>query len=514
MKKFFWNVVVALMLLILPSALFAAGGSGEATAGADQTVKIELMQGVWVGTPMGEDDPYQKWLDDTYNVEFVLNNTREFSSQILVRFASKDVPDMISYGDKNLLLNLYQEGVLVDDWNEYKADIPTVFKEMGDLAKAALTVDGKQALLASPPNPAIWAWKIRTDWLENLGLEVPTTPQELLEVARQFTRNDPDGNGKDDTYAFTSAGNKTTVGEINRLVFMYGPNWFHTADNKVSHPIINGDWEKFLISLRLIVSEKLIDPDWYTISWNDRKPALFAGKYGICWYPGVLANESENGTGNTGATIGWWQTMPTPKGSADGGKTEDGSLWGNLRTVSAAAEGDPVKMERILRIIEDTAYPNDGFWKLRWGVDIDGFVVKDAGDGWKFMNVQGKVGVNKRGYCDGCNLGLYDWGYSISSRGDLLIEGSTDELVGATLAELEMNKAALRLPTYPREDLLLALDATVLEELQIMQAEFDYKYAIGETSDYAGFKERWLRAGGEQLLAEAEKQFKQYGLIK
>ena len=42
---------------------------------------------------------------------------------------------------------------------------------------------------------------VRTDWLANLGLEVPTTPEELLEVARQFTFDDPDGNGKDDKLA-------------------------------------------------------------------------------------------------------------------------------------------------------------------------------------------------------------------------------------------------------------------------------------------------------------------------
>ena len=77
-----------------------------------------------------------------------------------------------------------------------------------------------------------------------------------------------------------------------------------------------------------MVSEKLIEPDWYTISWNDRKPALFAGKYGFAWYPGVLANESENGTGNTGKTIGWWQTMATPVGSERGGTIPEGSLWG------------------------------------------------------------------------------------------------------------------------------------------------------------------------------------------
>ena len=515
-KKTLWTAALLSLSLVVPLAVGASGEADSAAADdADRTVAIELMQGAWVGTPRGDDDPYRKWLNETYNVEFTLNNTREFPSQVLVRFASDDVPDMISHYNKDLMVNLWREGVLVEDWNAYAGDVPTVLREMADLAKTALTFDGQLALLASPPNPAIWAWKVRTDWLANLGLEVPTTPEELLEVARKFTYDDPDGNGKDDTYAFTSAGNKAGVGEINNLLQMWAAEQtFGIKDNAVTHPIVSGEREQFLMLVRTIVSEKLIDPDWYTISWNDRKPALFAGKYGFAWYPGVLANESENGTGNTGKTIGWWQTMATPVGSERGGTIPDGSLWGIPRTVSAEAESDAVKMARILSIIEDTAYPNDGFWKLRWGVEIDGFVVNDAGDGWKFMNVQGQMGVNKRGYCDGCNLGLYDWGYSIGSRGDKLIEGSSDELAGATLAELEMNKAALRLPTYPRYDLLLSLDPTLVEELSVIQAEFDFRYTTGETSDYEGFRERWLAAGGQQLLDEAEAQFRNFGLIK
>ena len=423
---------------------------------------------------------------------------------------------MISHGNKDLLVNLWREGVLVEDWNAYAGDVPTVLREMADLAKTALTFDGNLALLASPPNPAIWAWKVRTDWLANLGLEVPTTPEELLEVARKFTHDDPDGNGKDDTYAFTSAGNKMGVGEIRNLLQMYAvEQTFGIKDNAVTHPIVSGEWKEFLDLQRTVVSEKLIDPDWYTISWNDRKPALFAGKYGFAWYPGVLANESENGTGNTGNTIGWWQTMATPVGSERGGTIPDGSLWGITRTVSAEAErrrredgAHPPDHRRQRRIPMTASGSCAGAWRstASWSMT--------PGDGWKFMNVQGQMGVNKRGYCDGCNLGLYDWGYSIASRGDKLIEGSGDELAGATLAELEMNKAALRLPTYPRYDLLLSLDPTLVEELSVIQAEFDFRYTTGESSDYEGFRERWLAAGGQQLLDEAEAQFRNFGLIK
>ena len=44
------------------------------------------------------------------------------------------------------------------------------------------------------------------------------------------------------------------------------------------------------------------------------------------------------------------------------------------------------------------------------------------------------------------------------------------------------------MPTYPRYDLLLTLDPTLWNEI----------------SDYDGFRERWLAAGGQRLLDEAE----------
>ena len=47
-----------------------------------------------------------------------------------------------------------------------------------------------------------------------------------------------------------------------------------------------------------------------------------------------------------------------------------------------------------------------------------------------------------------------------------------------------------------------------------MPAEFDFRYATSETSDYDGFRERWLAAGGQQLLDDAEAQFRNFGLIK
>ena len=54
---------------------------------------------------------------------------------------------------------------------------------------------------------------VRGDWLEAIGASLPTTVEEYAEVARQFTFDDPDGNGQKDTWGLatsaTSAGNWT-----------------------------------------------------------------------------------------------------------------------------------------------------------------------------------------------------------------------------------------------------------------------------------------------------------------
>ncbi|MBP1965682.1 extracellular solute-binding protein [Paenibacillus aceris] len=47
---------------------------------------------------------------------------------------------------------------------------------------------------------------IRQDWLDKMKLSVPKTAEELFQVAKAFATQDPDGNGKKDTYGLNMAG--------------------------------------------------------------------------------------------------------------------------------------------------------------------------------------------------------------------------------------------------------------------------------------------------------------------
>lgn len=82
---------------------------------------------------------------------------------------------------------------------------------------------------------------IRQDWLDNLNLQAPQTTDELYTVAKAFTDNDPDQNGKNDTYGIqltnTSMGwGLAGAGGIEQA-FGLSDNWVK-QDSKYVSPCI------------------------------------------------------------------------------------------------------------------------------------------------------------------------------------------------------------------------------------------------------------------------------------
>src|SRR5690606_4777870 len=56
---------------------------------------------------------------------------------------------------------------------------------------------------------------IRMDWLDALGLSLPKTTEELLDVAHAFAHQDPDNNGINDTFGINISYH--AEGAINEL---------------------------------------------------------------------------------------------------------------------------------------------------------------------------------------------------------------------------------------------------------------------------------------------------------
>ena len=66
--------------------------------------------------------------------------------------------------------------------------------------------------------------------------------------------------------------------------------------------------------------------------------------------------------------IDWWDILPLPSAGEGGGKRPPKDIASGIYAISKKASEDPVKLARILKVLNDITYPNDGYFTMRWGV--------------------------------------------------------------------------------------------------------------------------------------------------
>ncbi|MGG1513782.1 extracellular solute-binding protein [Paenibacillus oryzisoli] len=128
------------------------------------------------------------------------------------------------------------------------------------------------------------SYYVRKDWLDKLGLKVPTTYDEMINVMKAFTFNDPDGNGKNDTYGFTTVGNGTTISKQFPEWYKNGLGvdlWYDQAHGEYVDPQSDIRAGKVLDDIRATLAQKIVDPDWFLAKPGQELEKVEAGKAGI-----------------------------------------------------------------------------------------------------------------------------------------------------------------------------------------------------------------------------------------
>lgn len=132
-----------------------------------------------------------------------------YSRKLGVSLASGDIPDIVRVNASQL--RVLSNAGLIQDLTEVYSKYATpltrqVLSEEGTGPFDTATIDGR--LMAIPETNssiegAMFLW-IRTDWLEDLGLEPPQTMEDVLAISKAFTERDPDRNGRQDTYGLAT----------------------------------------------------------------------------------------------------------------------------------------------------------------------------------------------------------------------------------------------------------------------------------------------------------------------
>lgn len=325
--------------------------------------------------PFPENDPVKDWFKEKLNVELKVTsyiNAAEKDQQIVLRYSSDNPPDLAYVSEHTAALKLYKQGLLLNDVQKYLDKMPTYTAQMHKFDIVTRIADGNMFSLSSLATAECNHWQtwIRKDWLDKLHLEMPRNTEDLLEVARRFTFDDPDGNGIDDTWGFSDCAEGGGMSWLScNMSNIFGMPEVDVIDGKVVPMQISPKYRKALGFVSQLVSEKTIDPDWYTQDWLACYNKIRAGQIGIIymWMPGAMtvleggAGSGANPEPNRKANGEVWEFEDWALLESDGYLSTD--TWNKAPgdwIVSAQVEADEGKLNRLLHYIDYMTTPNEG----------------------------------------------------------------------------------------------------------------------------------------------------------
>ncbi len=175
--------------------------------------------------------------------------------------------DIITYGQMGVLIDLKP---LIDEYGE---NLKKVFEARPNYLSGITMADG-----TIPALPYIEDIRDMTDcqqffyinqvWLDKLGMQKPTTPDELFDVLMAFKTQDPNGNGKADEIPLSFRYEERTDG----LFYLFGA--FGDVDNPL-HLVLHDDkdyvftantegYKKGAEFLNKLYANGLLDPEGFT----------------------------------------------------------------------------------------------------------------------------------------------------------------------------------------------------------------------------------------------------------
>ncbi|MUG64509.1 extracellular solute-binding protein [Paenibacillus campinasensis] len=337
----------------------------------------------------------------------------------------------------------------------------------------------------------------RKDWADRLGLQAPTTLDELYLMLKGFTFDDPDGNGKQDTYGLTDR-NDLIYGAFKTISSYFGtPNDWGWKDGSLLPEFMFPQYMETMKLFRQLHEEGLINPNFPVTSKQDQQELFVKGKAGV--YVGAMGDvitlESKLKQHDPSAVLDVHNRILGPEGYG---------IWANqgygtvvLFPKSAIATEE--ELRQVLSFYDQLMSPELANL-IYWGVKEEHYTIREG----KAMAVDSHWLKEKE----------------VKPYQSLMIGGfSTIPGMLQPITLNEVKEKAERLiydneqfliydPTDPLES---PLDSEIGVRLQEIIRDATYQFMIGML-DEAGFQaevERWLQQGGERIIREYNEAYAQ-----
>ena len=197
--------------------------------GTDITLKVMIVNGTMYANM---DNIHDVYFVDAYekktgvHIEWEEVSSDAFADQLALKLTTGDLPDIIlkggvsnssqlKYGEQGYFLNLMENDLL----ETYAPNYWALCQKYPEVLSSSMMPDGSVYSLGMVRNStgSTIASKLffNKEWLQKLGLSVPSTADEFYNVLYQFKNGDPNGNGMADEvglYLSTSHLQYTTYG--------------------------------------------------------------------------------------------------------------------------------------------------------------------------------------------------------------------------------------------------------------------------------------------------------------
>ncbi|MDF2718677.1 MAG: extracellular solute-binding protein family 1 [Paenibacillus sp.] len=383
------------VFLLLVSALsvgVAAGCSEGSTDGKENTDTAPAAQSNYPGAltywvPMnanvsatmisfGEIASYKELESRTgAKVDFQHPAFGQERDQFNLMIASGRLPDVIEYlwsgvpkGPDNAIKEkrIIRLNELIE---KHAPNLSKVLKENPEFRKLATTDEGNLYMFpyfADAPDALVYNGPaLRKDWLDKLGLQVPTTLREWESVLISFRDMDPNGNGIKDEIPLLFDAKVMNVG--NAFVGAYGiTSVFYQDNGKVKYGPIDPRFKQFLVMMNRWYEEGLIDKDFATLDQKLKDAKMTEGLvgsmamntgYGIGSYTGAMAK-----------TDPAFKLIAAPYPSLEPGGQSIGHKESPFNGRGAAITASAEQPEKIVRWL-DYAYGEAGKMLFNFGIE-------------------------------------------------------------------------------------------------------------------------------------------------
>jgi hypothetical protein len=302
--------------------------------------------------------------------------------------------------------------------------VPDQYRAVQDGAFADLTAALSAESLKAYPNLSLYpasAWKnslvrgkaygvprlglsigpallYRQDWAEKLGISPPRNADDFLRLVTGMSKNDPDGNGKPDTFGLGSQNGDWSMPFIQGMHRV--PNgWKLNSDGTLTHAIETDEYRQAIAFARKCFEAGAYYPDAATLNRTQATNALIAGQIGgyadqLVQLNGDIRTRFEAKKINPAANV----AALVPPGF-DGGQsyTYNGTGFGSTAAFPASAAKQQGRVEELLRVLDYYSAPfgSEEYNFLTFG--IEGVHHTLQPDGTRILTDRGRRRGERRG---------------------------------------------------------------------------------------------------------------------